>query len=176
MCIEVLICGVNTWSYSSYSGVLSISYYCQIWNEKMNTDVEKPFKDEPLQLSNSEIYLQWLSEESDQYKYMQSNSQLTLYNGKPAAINEYSKNIKSLSSKGEWITVATFSYFLDRKTFVILDSGDLLIIGFQRRKKYLDKYQNDHYRGSAEIYKLQNDKLTRIGSFNKVFFYSINQN
>lgn len=135
----VLICLITL---DSYSIVERVS--CQIWNGDNTEAVEAPFK-----ISQFGQYL------------------LTQYNKKPTAIKEGHKTIKSFdlykkgytytTQDGKWMTVATLSNNLYSISAISLDSGDILIIGFQDDKTF------------AEINKLHDGQLTRIGTFDEVF-------
>ena len=101
-------------------------------------------------------------ENSDSHRF------LTLYNRKPTALKEGSQLIRSYSPESNWTTVATLPYNMRELTVVSLDSGDLLIIGFQCQPDEGDCHEKEYYDGvPAEINKLHNGTITRIGQFSK---------
>ena len=106
--------------------------------------------------------------------YYHKAANLALYNKLPTAFNEFTRKIKSLSDDGEWITIATLPYLLERMSFINLDSGDLLIIGFQNWRKQVPYHElNECYycysKQFATIHKLHSGSITVLGTFDKVF-------
>jgi len=143
--VVVLICPVPTFQ---------SPFNCQIWYGENVRVVNKPFPPS----------FGWPQEQL-----------LTEYNKKPTAIIKMNKRIKSFKTDGEndkpgfdqgkWITVATLPYVLSGISVISLDSGDVLIIGFQP----------DFFAQSPRINKLHDGKITRIGTFDEVCITCFNR-
>ena len=141
-----MICGIDGYGTAEYwpSPLESSIQICQLWNG------------ESIELFNSP------------YEEHHSEYLLSLYNEKPTSLAKTSEEIKSFSEDGEWITVARLPYNLRDASAIDLDSGDLLILGF---KVQPGDYEDDisGYNGiAAEVHKLRDGKITRIGELNEV--------
>ena len=150
-------------------------FRCQKWNGEENkaVKVETPFQPEKSLWTSLNPW--------SPLKYYKRAAKLASYNRLPTAFNELSRKIKSFSDDEKWITIATLPYSLERMSFINLDSGDLLIIGFEhwRRNMTASELLDCHFCFSkpfATIHKLHNGDITVLETFDKVFcskFYKI---
>ena len=91
-----------------------------------------------------------------------------MYNEKPTSLAKTSEEIKSFSEDGEWITVARLPYNLRDASAIDLDSGDLLILGFKVQPGDYEDDISGYNEIAAEVHKLRDDKIMRIGELNEV--------